>query len=141
MTATINECLDQLKIDLDEALVSNSHANKVWPFRTLYDKLPKAVSISHISTVPGENTIGGKGWNYDFAAYMTVQHDGTEAELEAAERAINTLENEIISALESRKKNGLWNKIEFERPSIKPGAPPSEPGVRYGAVYFRLILK
>jgi len=138
MTATINACLDQLATDLRTALVP-LYAEEVFDFRTLYDQKEVAVSLSHLSTVPASQTTGGFGRAYEFAAYMTARHTGDEVSLERAERAINDLENAIFDALDD-SKNTLWMKVEFHRASTKPGAP-DDPGVRYGAVYFRLQLK
>lgn len=139
MTATINECLAQLESNLTAALVS-TYANKVYGYRTLDDKLDKMVSLSHLSTIPANSATGGFGREYEIGAILSVKHDGSAAQLEAAEQSINSLENAIYDAL-IESKNSYWAGIDFRRPSAKPPSPAGFPGVRYGEVFFVLILR
>jgi len=139
MTATINECLAQLESTLTAALVS-TYANKMYGYRTLDDKLDKMVSLSHLETYRENSTAGGSGRSYEFGAILSVKHDGTAAQLEAAEQSINALENAIFDEL-ADSVNGLWAGVDFDRPSRKPPSPIGFPGVRYGEIYFRLILR
>ena len=138
MTSTIKACMDQLETDLRAALVPD-FCDEIYDYRTLRDEKDRALSISHLSTEPGDPTLGGKGRRYEFALYMTYRHTGTHASLRIAERGINDLENQIFDTLEG-STNTLWKLLEFHRASTKPGAP-DDPGLRYGAVYFRLLLK
>ncbi len=138
MTATINACIDQLTIDLKAGL-GPDFTDEVFDFRTIQSEKKRAVAISHLATEPADKTMGGIGRRYEFALYMTHRHTGTLDSLRVAERGINALENQIFDTLEG-SKNSLWKQLDFHRASIKPG-PPDEPALRYGAVFFRLLLK
>ncbi len=139
MTATINQCLNQLAADLTTALTPDT-ADKVYGFRVLPNKLQTAVSLTYIGGLPQAAVTGGHGAHYDFAAVLVAQHDNTEAGLLAAEETLNAVENILFHTL-AGSRNTLWRKVEFLRPSVRPPTPEELIGARYGEVYFRLHLK
>lgn len=141
MTATINQCLDQLATTLAAALVP-AKADKVYDYRTVPVLLPKSVSLTYMGglPVPLVTGDGGQAAHYDFAAVLLAQHDNTAAQLEAAERALNDMEQAIFDTL-FPSRNSYWMKIEFYQPSRRPPSPVDGAKWRYGEVYWRLLLK
>ncbi len=139
MTATINQCLNQVAADLTAALTPDT-ADKVYGYRVMPNKLPTAVSLTYIGGLAQAATTGGHGAHYDFAAVLVAQHDNTEAGLMAAEEKLNAIENIIYDTL-TPSRNTLWRKVEFVRPSVRPPTPEELIGARYGEVYFRLHMR
>ena len=139
MSTSINACLAELKTLLEAALVP-AEAGKVYGFRVLPNLLDKAVSVTFMGGTPGGKKTGGTGRHLDFAAVIVAQHDGSEAGLEAAEQALNAMENIIVDTLEP-SRNTLWSACDFHRPSTRPPTPEELRGSRYGEIYFRLDVR
>jgi hypothetical protein len=139
MTATINDCLAQLQSTLQTALVP-AEANKVYGYRTWPDKLDVSVSLTYLGGSPSGGTTGGRDHYYDFSAVLGAKHNNTEATLEAAEEALNDVENVIVDTL-YKSKNSLWFNCDFPRPSSRPPSPFERPKTRFGEVFIRVYLR
>ena len=145
MTATINECLAELKSVLDTALV-DTYAQKVRDYRTFPDKLPVEVVLSYQGWNPAGSTAGGQFGSYDITAVIAVQiadEGEPETTLRNAEQTLNALENELIDTLSkggTGYKTDYWLKVAWTQPSTRPPSPPEKVKMRWANVNFRLIL-
>jgi len=145
MTATINECLAELKTVLDTALV-DTYAQKVRDYRTFPDKLNVEVVLSYQGWNPAGSTAGGQFGSYDIIAVIAAQvADGGDPEtaLRNAEQLLNALENELIDTLSkggAGYKTDYWLKVHWPESSTRPASPPEKPKMRWANVPFRLIL-
>lgn len=148
MTASINQCLDQLKSDFDASIVPGS-ADKVYDYRTFPGKLRVTVSLSFQGQDPRESGTAGGDFNfYDITAAIGAQVDqenpDQEAALRDADRALNALETAIYGLLKKggvSHKNNLWMTVSFPGNSIRPPNFPEVPKTRYGEIPFRLHLR
>ncbi len=145
MTATINECLAELKTLLDAALV-DTYAKKVRDYRTFPDKLAAEVVLSYQGWNPAGSTAGGQFGSYDITAVIAAQiaDDGDqETALRNAEQTLNALENELIDTLSkggTGYKTDYWLKVHWTQSSTRPPSPPDKVKMRWANVPFRLIL-
>ena len=91
-------------------------------------------SLTATTSIP---TDSAENNNYhDIILMAAFYRNGTAAELEAAERAINGLEAAVWNALIPHRA-AHWNRIEPPRPSIKPGAPEGAANWRAVYIYIR----
>lgn len=145
MTATINECLAELKSVLDAALV-DTYAQKVRDYRTFPDKLNVEVVLSYQGWNPAGSTSGGQFGSYDITAVIAAQiadEGDPETALRNAEQLLNALENELIDTLSKDGpgyKTDYWLKVYWPQSSTRPPSPPEKPKMRWANVPFRLIL-
>lgn len=146
-TPTINDCLDQLKTLFDTALV-DTYAKKIYDYRTLPNKLSPAVSLSYQGEHLAGSTLGGQYGAYDITAVIGALVDESNADPEAAlrdaERALNTLEQQITALLSKEGaayQTDYWLKVDRrDFPTTRPPSPFEIPGLRWGNIPFRLIL-
>ena len=145
MTATINECLAELKSVLETALV-DTYAQKVRDYRTFPDKLNVEVVLSYQGWNPAGSTAGGQFGSYDITAVIAVQiadEGEPETTLRNAEQTLNALENELIDTLSKDGpgyKTDYWLKVHWPQSSTRPPSPPEKVKMRWANVPFRLIL-
>lgn len=148
MTATINQCLSELKTLMTTA----AFANVIYDYRTFPGKLTTAVTLSYQGGNPngGGPTTGGSSGYYDMVAVCMVQTalDDTGAVTEtnqrAAEQSLNTLEVAIYALLGkggAANRGTYWLNVAFLNPSIRPPSPVESPTTRWANIPFRLILK
>lgn len=137
-----NEVLDDLNDILTAALVDD-HANAFYPYRTLPAELDTTVHLTVMGGLPIGGVLGGQDRYLDFAAVLLVKHDNTAAGLEAAERALNDVEDVIWATLEANKNQSgaLWLNITAETPSRRPPMPEELKRFRYGEMFFRVHLR
>lgn len=143
MTATITQCADALKALLEPLLVgSGLPANAVDEYRTFPNKLSRHVIITYSGGLPNRLSTQGTVQPYrDFTIVLAAQHDNTEATLETAEEALNTMETIIEAALIASINATYWHRVFFERPSDRPPSPREAPNLRWGFMYPRLLIK
>ncbi len=147
MTATINQCLGELKTLFETA----DFANAVYDYRTFPDKLTIAVTLSYEGGNPhGTNTTDGDSGYYEFIAVCMVQtalDDAgkvSETALRTADHGLNTLENAVYDLM---KKGGAgnrgahWIKTSFPAASKRSPSPIQAPTTRWSFIPFRLTLK
>ena len=148
MTATINQCLSELKTLFTTA----DFANAVYDYRTFADKLAAEISLSYQGGNPngGSDTTAGNAGYYDITAVCRVQcalgSDGkvTETALRNAEQALNTIETAVYTLM-AKGGNGnrgtYWLNTVFNSPSQRPPSPIEAPTSRMAIIPFRLILR
>lgn len=145
MTATINECLAELKTVLDTALV-DTYAQKVRDYRTFPDKLNVEVVLSYQGWNPAGSTSGGQFGSYDVTAVIAAQiadEGDPETAQRNAEQLLNALENELIDTLSkggTGYRTDYWLKVHWPQSSSRPPSPPEKVKMRWANVPFRLIL-
>lgn len=147
MTATINQCLTELKTLMDAAAL----ANIVYDYRTFPGKLTTAVTLSYQGGNPnGGGTTGGNAGYYDMVAVCMVQttlNDSgtvTETNQRSAEQTLNTLESAVYALLGkggAANRGTYWINVAFPTPSLRPPSPVEAPATRWANIPFRLILK
>lgn len=149
MTATISQCLGELKTLITTAAI----ADVVYDYRTFPGKLTTAVTLSYQGGSPnggGGNTAAGNGGFYDITAVCLVQaaiNDSgvvTETAQRTAEQSLNTLENALYALLGkggAANRGTYWINVAFVAPSMRPPSPVEAPATRWVNVPFRLILK
>lgn len=148
MTATINQCLGELKTLFTTA----DFANAIYDYRTFPDKLAAEISLSYQGGNPngGSDTTAGNAGYYDITAVCRVQcaldSDGkvTETALRNAEQALNTIETAVYTLM-AKGGNGnrgtYWLNTVFNSPSQRPPSPIEAPTSRMAIIPFRLILR
>lgn len=154
MSATINQCLAQLKSDMQAAWVTGSggdgSVDVVYDYRTFPDKLGTAVSLSYQGGSPVPGTTGADYAYYDVTAVLGVQiaidadGDITETALRNADQKLNTVEHALYALLGkggTANRNSYWMKVSFPSPSVRPPQFPSAPTTRYAEIPFRLHIK
>lgn len=153
MTATINQCLAQLKSSMEAAWVTGSggdgSVDAIYDYRTFPDKLRRVISLSYQGGVPAHKTISTDGLDIVIAAVLGVQiipdADGNigETELRTADQTINTMESQLFTLLGhggAANRNSYWMGVQFNQ-SVRPPSPVEAPTTRYGEVVFTLKLK
>lgn len=148
MTATINQCLTELKTLMDAAAL----ASVVYDYRTFPGKLATAVTLSYQGGNPHDKggATGGNSGYYDMVAVCMVQttlNDSgavTETNQRAAEQTLNTLESALYALLGkggAANRGTYWINVAFLAPSIRPPSPVEAPTTRWANIPFRLILR
>lgn len=141
MTASINTCVDKIKIILDTALVSSGLANIGYDYRTAPDRMKRSYLIHYWSGLPIPGTTAGTGAYYDFTMVLLAQHDKSESGLREAERDLNDMENALIDALVASRNTPEWFKFTFEYPTWRPRADVDMPETRISQIPTRLLLR
>lgn len=154
MSATINQCLEQLKSDLETAFVAGSggdgSVNDVRDYRTWPGLLDVTISLSYQGGAPQNSVTAGDRHYYDVLAVIGVQMDTdvsgnvTETELRAADRALNAIENGIYDLVDkggAASRNNYWMRVSFYQRSERPPQFDEMPETRIGLMYLRLHLK
>lgn len=145
MSATINQCLAELKEACETAVL----ANAIYDYRTFPDKLSAAVTLSYQGGSPEGKTLAGDSLYYDVTAVCMVQcvlddnGNVTETALRNAEQALNTIENGLYSLLGkggAARQTDYWFSVSFPRPSSRPPSAPEAVTNRQALIPFRLHL-
>lgn len=100
------------------------------------------MSLSYAGGAPAGSTTGGRTTQfYDMVASVAATTDGSDAQLAAAEQALNDLENQVyLQLVGTLRKSLYWDKVTFPTASVRPPNFSFSPTTRYGEIPFRLHL-
>ena len=130
------DIIDEIHGVLGPVLVP-AYLDNLYPFRWQPAATTGGKRVGSLTATTSIPTDSAENNNYhDIILMAAFYHNGTPAELEAAERAINGLEAAVWNALIPHRA-AHWNRIEPPRPSIKPGAPEGAANWRAVYIYIR----
>lgn len=143
MTQSIDTVKTAVFTMIEPQLLALSQVNDVFPYRVIPTKLvtksKSAVSLSFMGSGREEGATSGKRYFFDFVFSFGKQYSTVEDSMQAAEAALNAIEDEIRDTLDGSANAPYWLNARWQR-STRPDSPPGARDIRIGTAVIRFYL-